>query len=71
MKMDLVVMVVGIFIMFCNAVNSKTADCVALCNHCVKGSDTLDHMGCTKHCEELTQKDDGKITCSKLTGKCM
>ncbi|XP_072025975.1 uncharacterized protein [Amphiura filiformis] len=69
MKMNLVVMVVGVFIMVCNADDSKTEDCIALCSQCVEVSDTLAHMGCTKHCEELTQEDDGKITCSKLTAR--
>ncbi|XP_072028037.1 uncharacterized protein [Amphiura filiformis] len=65
--MNLVVLVAGIFIIFCNSVNSESVDCIALCNECVKISDTLTHMGCTKHCEEHKQNDNGKITCSKLT----
>ncbi|XP_072029710.1 uncharacterized protein [Amphiura filiformis] len=67
MKMNLVVLVAGIFIMFCNSVNSESVDCIALCNECVAVSDTLTHMGCTKHCEELTQRDNGKMSCTKLT----
>ncbi|XP_072029698.1 uncharacterized protein [Amphiura filiformis] len=67
MKMNLVVLVAGIFIIFCNSENSESVDCIALCNECVEASDTLTHMGCTKHCEELTQRDNGKMSCSKLT----
>ncbi|XP_072049524.1 uncharacterized protein [Amphiura filiformis] len=67
MKLNLVVMVAGIFIMFCNFANSKTEDCITLCNQCVVVSDTLSHMGCTKHCEELKQKDGGKLSCQLLT----
>ncbi|XP_072029720.1 uncharacterized protein [Amphiura filiformis] len=67
MKMNLVVLVAGILIIFCNSVNSESVDCIALCNECVKISDTLTHMGCTKHCEEHKQNDNGKISCSKLT----
>ncbi|XP_072025518.1 uncharacterized protein [Amphiura filiformis] len=63
--MNLAVMVVGI--MFFNTANSETEDCITLCNQCVEASDTLAHMGCAKHCEKLTQKDDGKFSCSKLT----
>ncbi|XP_072029701.1 uncharacterized protein [Amphiura filiformis] len=66
MKMNLVVLVAGIFIIFCNSV-SESVDCIALCNECVKISDTLTHMGCTKHCEEHKQNDNDKISCSKLT----
>ncbi|XP_072024983.1 uncharacterized protein [Amphiura filiformis] len=66
MKMNLVLMVVGVFIMFCNSANSETENCVALCNHCVEVSDTLSNMRCTKHCEKLKQTD-GEISCSKLT----
>ncbi|XP_072025514.1 uncharacterized protein [Amphiura filiformis] len=67
MTKNLVVMAVGIFIMSCNSANSETEDCIALCNECVKVSDTLTHMGCTKHCKKLKQKDDDNISCSKLT----
>ncbi|XP_072028043.1 uncharacterized protein [Amphiura filiformis] len=67
MKMNLVVLVDGIFIIFCNSANSESVDCIALCNECVEVSDTLTHLGCTKHCEELKQRDNGKMSCSKLT----
>ncbi|XP_072029718.1 uncharacterized protein [Amphiura filiformis] len=67
MKMNLVVLVAGIFTLFCNSANSESVDCIALCNECVVVSDTLTHMGCTKHCEELKQRDNGKMSCSKLT----
>ncbi|XP_072029703.1 uncharacterized protein [Amphiura filiformis] len=67
MKMNLVVLVAGIFIIFCNSVNSESVDCIALCNECVEISDTLTHMGCTKHCEEHKQNDNGKMSCSRLT----
>ncbi|XP_072025505.1 uncharacterized protein [Amphiura filiformis] len=66
MKKSLFVML-GIFVTVCNSANSKTEDCIALCNQCVEVSDTIAHMGCTKHCEELMEKDHGKMTCSKLT----
>ncbi|XP_072028042.1 uncharacterized protein [Amphiura filiformis] len=66
MKMNLVVLVAGIFIIFCNSANSESVDCIALCNECVEVSDTLTHMGCTKHCEEHKQNDNGKMSCSKL-----
>ncbi|XP_072029713.1 uncharacterized protein [Amphiura filiformis] len=67
MKMNLVVLVTGIFMMFCNPANSESVDCIALCNECVEISDTLTHMGCNKHCEEHKQNDNGKMSCSKLT----
>ncbi|XP_072025500.1 uncharacterized protein [Amphiura filiformis] len=67
MEMNLVVMVVGIFIIVCNARNSGPEDCIGLCDQCVEVSDTLAHMECTKHCEELWYKDDEKLTCSRLT----
>ncbi|XP_072029726.1 uncharacterized protein [Amphiura filiformis] len=67
MKMNLVVLVASIFIIFCNSANSESVDCIALCNECVEVSETLHHMGCNKHCEELKQNDNGKITCSQLT----
>ncbi|XP_072029717.1 uncharacterized protein [Amphiura filiformis] len=66
MKMNLVVLVAGIFIMF-NFGNSESVDCIGVCNECVEVSDTLTHMGCTKHCEELKQRDNCKMSCSKLT----
>ncbi|XP_072025976.1 uncharacterized protein [Amphiura filiformis] len=67
MKKSLIVMV-GIFVAVCNSnSNSKTEECIAHCNECVEVSDTITHMGCTKHCEELMEKDHGDITCSKLT----
>ncbi|XP_072028033.1 uncharacterized protein [Amphiura filiformis] len=67
MKMNLVVLVAGIFIMFCNSGDCESMDCITLCNECVEISDTLTHMGCTKHCEEHKQNDNGKMSCSKLT----
>ncbi|XP_072021746.1 uncharacterized protein [Amphiura filiformis] len=67
MKLNLVIIVAGIFIMFCNFVNSEAEDCITLCNQCVVVSDTLSHMRCTKHCEELKQKDGGKFSCQLLT----
>ncbi|XP_072025979.1 uncharacterized protein [Amphiura filiformis] len=67
MRINLVVvMVIGVFIMVCNADDSKMEDCLALCNQCFEVSDTLAHMECTKHCDELVQKEHGKITCSQL-----
>ncbi|XP_072044765.1 uncharacterized protein [Amphiura filiformis] len=67
MKMKLVVIIAGILIMFCNSANSKSVDCIALCDQCVEVSDTLTHMACTKHCEEHMQNNNGKLSCSKLT----
>ncbi|XP_072048411.1 uncharacterized protein [Amphiura filiformis] len=67
MKLNLVVMVAGIFIMFCKFANSEMEDCIALCHQCVVVSDTLSQMGCTKHCEELEQRDGGKFSCQLLT----
>ncbi|XP_072048412.1 uncharacterized protein [Amphiura filiformis] len=67
MKRNLAIMVVGIFIMFCVYADCEMEDCIALCNQCVVVSDTLTHMGCTKHCEELKQKDGGKFSCQLLT----
>ncbi|XP_072045343.1 uncharacterized protein [Amphiura filiformis] len=66
-KMNLLVLIAGIFIMCCNPANSESVDCIALCDQCADVSDTLTHMGCTKHCEELKQNDNGKMSCSKLT----
>ncbi|XP_072035396.1 uncharacterized protein [Amphiura filiformis] len=67
MKINLVILVTGISIMFCNSANSESVDCIALCDQCVEVSDTLSHMSCTKHCEEHKQNDNGKMPCSKLT----
>ncbi|XP_072025501.1 uncharacterized protein [Amphiura filiformis] len=67
MEMNLVVMVVGVFNIVCNAMHSGPEDCIGLCDQCVEVSDTLAHMECTKHCEELWYKDDEKLTCSRLT----
>ncbi|XP_072049087.1 uncharacterized protein [Amphiura filiformis] len=67
MKMNLVVMVIGIFIMFSNSVNSKKDDCIEICNECVELSDTLSHLGCTRHCEEFKENNNGHISCSRLT----
>ncbi|XP_072029695.1 uncharacterized protein [Amphiura filiformis] len=66
MKVSLVISVAGIFIMFCNSANSESVDCITRCNECVEVSDTLTHMGCTKHCEEYKQNNNGKMSCSKL-----
>ncbi|XP_072045342.1 uncharacterized protein [Amphiura filiformis] len=69
MKMNLVVLIAGIFIMFCNSANSELVDCIAFCDHCAEVSDTLKHMSCTKNCDELKKNDNGKISCSKLTAR--
>ncbi|XP_072047621.1 uncharacterized protein [Amphiura filiformis] len=66
-RMNLVVLIAGIFTMFCNFANSESVDCVTLCNECVEVWDTLTHIGCTKHCEEHEQNENGKMSCSKLT----
>lgn len=65
--MNLGVIVVSIFIVFCNAdISAVTKNCIAKCRECVQGSATLTHLQCTKHCEDVSEKDGGEITCAKL-----